>query len=284
MARNLVSLEERFNGIFKVFIKFGTIQSTLIALLCWVIVILGSWIHDFHQPPDFYLSNKRNIFNVLFAKWCLGWTLAFLTPYMVLTYWVKSNRNLKVVCKHVLRLLVAVGIWFVVTFVLDWIEHLTGECEGSDFYSRKHECIREGLVWNGIDISGHSFLLPYCTLIISEEIQVVRFWTNENIRANKKLSPNENGITLTHERIRSNEKFHSELKQKYVSVRYLCNVLYIVCCLLMALWVMLLAFTSIYFHTVNSKVLGIILGLLAWLQTYQAHFLSKYFPGSATGF
>jgi hypothetical protein len=273
MARNLVSLEERFNRIFKVFIRFGTIQSTRIALLCWVIVILGSWIHDFHRPPDFYLSNRRNIPNVLFAKWCLGWTLAFLTPYMVLTYWVKSNRNLKVVCKHVLRLLVGAGVWFVVTFVLDWIEHLTGECEGSDFYSRKHECIREGLVWNGTDISGHSFLLAYCALIISEEIQVISFWTNEN--ANKKIS---------HERIRSNKKFHSELKQKYVSACYLCNVLYIICCLLMALWVTLLAFTSVYFHTVNSKVLGIILGLLAWLQTYQAYFLSKYFPGFATGF
>ena len=296
MAKNqrvaIVSFQEHFNKIFKVFIQFGTIEPVLIALICWIIVIIGSLIHDFHRPPEFYLSDKRNIFNALFAKWCLAWTLAFLTPYMGLTYLVKSKYNLKSVSKKVLRLVVAVAIWFVVTTVLDWIENLTGECEGSDLYSKKKECFREGLVWNGIDISGHSFLLAYCTLIISEEVQVVRYWTNEKIypnetiHANEKNSPNKKIISgeriQTIKQIYPNETFQS--KQEFVSVRCICIVLYICCCLLMMLWVMLLVFTAVYFHTANSKILGIILALSAWILTYKVYFLSEYFAGAATRF
>jgi membrane associated rhomboid family serine protease len=224
----------------------------------------------------------------VFAKWALGWTLAFLTPYMVLIYWVKSRYNLKVVCKNVLRLVVAYVIWYVVTYILNWIEHLTGDCEGTDFYEGKEECRREGLIWNGVDISGHSFLLSYCTLIISEEIQVVKFWTNEMIcsdnesnRANESISSNET-MALNERESRPNERFLFDMKKQPVVVRYLCIILYVICCLLMSMWLILLAFTSMYFHTVNSKVLGIILGLSAWYYTYQVNWWSKYFPGYAT--
>ena len=294
MASKMVSLQESFTKYFKAFTRIGSMQPTIIAVLCWFIVIIGSWIHDFHRPPNFYMSNKRNFFNVVFAKWSLGWTLAFVTPFMVLVYWIKGRANLKVVCKNVLRLVVAVVVWYVVTYILEWIEHLSGECEGTDLYERKEECQNEGLVWNGFDISGHSFLLSYCALIISEEIHAVQFWPKETTYSNPNKSPNEsisssevvvsNDMLQIREKVRANEKFQSDLKRDPEGVRYLCIMWYTICCVLMLMWMMLLVFTSVYFHTVNSKVLGIILGLSTWFFTHQVYFRSKYFPGYATGF
>ena len=294
MASKIASLQQSFIKFFKAFTRIGSIQPTLIALLCWVIVIIGSLIHDFHRPPNFYMSNRRNFFNVVFAKWSLAWTLGLVTPFMVLVYWIKSRANLKVVCKHVLRLVVAVVVWYVVTYILEWIEHLTGDCEGTDLYEKKEECQNEGLVWSGFDISGHSFLLSYCALMISEEIHAVQFWPKETIYCNQNNSPNESvsssemivskEMLQTRERVHVNEKFQSDLKKKPEGVRYLCIMWYTVCCALMLMWIVLLVFTSIYFHTVNSKVLGSILGLSAWYLTYQVYFLSKYFSGYARGF
>ena len=253
-------VEEHFNKVFEFFIKFSTINPTFFAVVCLVIVILGSLICDHHQLPEFYLSNKRSIFNVLFAKWSMAWTLASLTPFMVVTWWEKSKNNLKVVSKCVLRLVVAFMIWFVVTVILDFIEHASGECEGSDLYSSKYECLREGLLWNGLDISGHSFILSYCTLIIGQEIQVIRFWTDKNT-PKKSISP----------------------KEEFVVSCYVRYGLYMLCCLLMLLWIMLLAITSLYFHTVATKVLGVGLGLSSWFFTYEGLFLSKYFPQVSKG-
>ena len=294
MASKIASLQQSFIKFFKAFTRIGSIQPTLIALLCWFIVIIGSLIHDFHRPPNLYMSNRRNFFNVVFAKWSLAWTLGFVTPFMVLVYWIKSRANLKVVCKHVLRLVVAVVVWYVVTYILEWIEHLTGDCEGTDLYEKKEECQNEGLVWSGFDISGHSFLLSYCALMISEEIHAVQFWPKETIYCNQNNSPNESvsssevivskEMLQTRERVHVNEKFQSDLKKKPEGVRYLCIMWYTVCCALMLMWIVLLVFTSIYFHTVNSKVLGSILGLSAWYLTYQVYFLSKYFSGYARGF
>ena len=259
MAKNQArSTDKQFNKIFLIFIKFGITEPDFIALVCWTIVILGSLLCDFHRPPEFYLSNKRNIFNVFFAKWSLAWTLLFLTPYMVLTYWIKSSSNLKVVSKNILRLVVAFVVWFGVTTVFEWIDHFSGDCEGSDFYSRKSECQGQGLVWTGSDISGHSFLLTFCSVIICEEIQLVRFWISADVNSKDK----------------NTNKSKDQLACNVSSVMYICN------CLLLILWLMLLVITSVYFHTTNSKLGGIIIALLAWLLTYRIYFPSKYFPGS----
>ena len=250
------SFKEHFTKIFHFFVNFGTIQPTIIAVICWVIVVVGSWLYDFHRPPEFYFSDKENVLNVLFAKWSLAWTLGLLTPYMVLSYLKLSKNNLKVVFKNVFRLVVALIIWFSVTTVFEWVDNFTGACEGSDFYSKKFECIREGLIWRGFDISGHSFLLTYCTLIISEEIQIVSLLSKEKDRS----------------------KCENEVHN------YASNLLYICCCLLMMLWLVLLAITSIYFHTVETKVLGFGISLTAWLVTYKVYFQEKAPAVGAKGF
>ena len=283
--RQGMSVQECFDKIFKVFINFGTIDPTLIALACWIIVILGSWICDFHRPPEFYLSSNQSIINVLFAKWSMAWTLALVTPYVVLTNWIKSRYNLKVVWKNTLRLIVAFLVWLVVTSFLDWVEHVSGECTGSDLYSTKSECRKEGLLWNGYDISGHCFILTYCALVISEEIQVVSFWTNE--KNHNKNNRFKHGI-VPHERMHANEGVRfmeaSKLQQEFVTARYVSNVLYIFCLALVMLWLILLVITAMYHHTTASKVCGICIGLGAWLCTYKLFFPSEYFPGSTTGF
>lgn len=246
------------------FIKLGTTNRIYIAVLCWFFVIFGSWMNDFHRPPEFYLSKKSNILNVVFAKWSLAWTFGLLAPFMALTYWRRSRSNLKVVCKHLLRLVASYVVWYTLIAILEFVEHQSGKCEGSDLYTTKQECHREGLLWNGFDISGHSFILIYCSLIISEEIQVIRYWRKDNQLRSSGHDERESGTTEN-------------------VTCCIALVLYISCCLLMMLWIFLLAITSVYFHSTNSKLLGTILGLGAWYGTYNILFLSVKFPGAAVG-
>ncbi|XP_028391671.1 fat storage-inducing transmembrane protein-like [Dendronephthya gigantea] len=229
----------------------------------------------------------------------MAWTLASLAPFMVVTWWKKSKNNLKVVCKNVFRLVVAFAIWFAVTRILDFIEHSSGECEGSDLYSSKYECHREGLLWNGLDISGHSFILSYCTLIISEEIDIISFWMNKNT-PEKKISPNrgvsqnkrstpDDGTHFNERKVKHSKSdqisYSNNVKEKpeFVIARYVSYSLYILCCLLIILWLILLVITALYFHTVITKVIGVGLGLSSWFFTYEILFKSNNFPQVTKG-
>ncbi|KAM7436259.1 fat storage-inducing transmembrane protein 2 [Porites harrisoni] len=45
------------------------------AAIYWLVILTGSFLHDFLPFPQSYLSNKRNVFNVYFVKLGWGWTL-----------------------------------------------------------------------------------------------------------------------------------------------------------------------------------------------------------------
>lgn len=40
----------------------------------------------------------------------------------------------------------------------------------------KESCLSEGFPWNAFSISGHTFILIYCNLIIMEEAKALIFW------------------------------------------------------------------------------------------------------------
>lgn len=254
MAEKKRSVMVFLQNVFAFFIKFGNTEPTIRAVSCWVIVVIGSLVHDFHHPPRTYFSNKRNVFNVIFVKFALGWTLAAIAPFVILSSLMKSQGNVSVVLKNVTRLLVAFGVWYIVTSVFDSVLDFTGFCEGSELFSSRRDCVADGLLWKGFDVSGHSFLLAYCSLILSEEIQAYSFWSDEN-----------------------------SWKGRVRFAQPLANFFYICSCLLILLWEVMLVFTAIYFHTVQSKVVGVITGLTSWALTYKVWFESKDFsPGLPT--
>lgn len=255
MASNTVLAH--FKNVFRIFIGFGEIQPTIKAIIYWVIVVIGSLINDFHRPPESYFSSKQNVFNVVFVKSSLLWTLAFVVPFVALTSMMKSQGSVSVLLKDLSRILVVIGVWYVVTTVFDFVLDLTGVCEGSELFSTKETCQADGLIWVGFDISGHCFLLSYCSLVLSEEIQAICFWHDN--------------------------KHSSQWKCHFKFGEYLANILYVCCCLLILLWEGMLACTSIYFHTVDTKIIGIFTGLMCWTVTYKLWYEKQHFsPGIPT--
>jgi len=227
------------------------------AAIYWLVILAGSFIHEFLPLPQSYLSNKRNVFNVYFVKLGWGWTLALLIPFISLTSSVYTSLNPTSMLKHLSRMAVGTFGWYFWVNLFVYIEELTGLCEGEETLSSKETCHHQGFHWDGFDISGHTFILTYSALIISEEIQVKRWWSTEQ--------RNTRGKTWF-------DRWHS-------LVSPLVELLFICISLLLVLWEFMLVCTTVYFHTVHQKVLGALVALFTWYVTYGVWYENEPSPG-----
>ncbi|KAF4526298.1 hypothetical protein B566_EDAN015213 [Ephemera danica] len=136
-----------------------------------------SLIADFIPMPKTYLARTDNIFNVYFVKLGWGWTLLLTLPFIVLTSYTYCCGQRDRMIKHILRLLVATGMWYFWTSLFSYIEFNYGKCYiKSELYDSKKKCTNAGHVWRGLDLSGHAFLLIYSTLVIIEEARAINGW------------------------------------------------------------------------------------------------------------
>jgi len=155
--------------------------------------------------PNSYLSLKTNIFNTYFAKLGWGWTISLLFPFVYLTL-ITRHSHYQILTRHLVRLLIATGVWYIITLFFVRFEEYTGSCKHDDMrgVSRK-VCLSGGHEWQtGHDFSGHTFLLLYSLLIINEEVKSYDKGTNKVDKATEK-SANENGDTsanIEHERLK----------------------------------------------------------------------------------
>ena len=224
------------------------------ASIYWLVVTAGSFIHQFLPLPQSYLSNKRNVFNVHFVKLGWGWTLGLLIPFISLTSSVYTSFNPTAMLKHLSRMAVGTFGWYVWVNLFVFIEEWTGQCVGEETLSSKKSCRLQGYHWDGFDISEHHFLLIYSALVISEEIQVKRWWSATAQR-------NKRGKTVS-------DRFSP-----------LVNLLFICIGLLLVLWEFMLVCTTVYFHTVQQKVLGALVALVTWYVTYGVWYENERWPG-----
>ena len=227
------------------------------AAIYWLAILAGSFIHDFLPLPQSYLSNKRNVFNVYFVKLGWGWTLLLLIPFISLTASVHTSFNPTAMLKHLSRMAVGTFAWYFWVNLFVYIEEITGICEGEETLSSKVTCRLQGFHWDCFDISGHAFLLTYSALVISEEIQVKRWWSTEQ--------RNTRGTTWS-------DRTHAFFSP-------LVELLFICISLLLVLWEFMLIFTTVYFHTVHQKVLGAFVALFTWYVTYGVWYEIELSPG-----
>lgn len=226
------------------------------AAIYWLIVIAGSFSHDFLPLPHSYFSNKRNVFNVYFVKLGWGWTLGLIIPFISLTSFAYTTCNPSAMLRHLSRLVVGTCVWYFWVNLFVYIEELTGFCEGEESLTSKRSCHLQGYHWDGFDISGHTFLLTYSALIISEEIQLKRWLPVLEKEKSKGLFGRTNVL-------------HSLL----IDLFFTCGSL------LLVLWEFMLVCTSLYFHTVHQKVLGALVALFTWHATYKVWYKSELSPG-----
>lgn len=226
------------------------------AAIYWLIVVLGSFIHEFYPLPQSYLSYRRNVFNVYFVKFSWGWTWTLLSLLSILCTAILTSWNVVQMMRHYSRLLVATLGWFALTTMFEYVEHFTGTCTGDASHNSKLTCHRNGYFWEGFDVSGHTFLLIYCCLTISEEIQVVKHLEKKIKESYNQQNPGSKGS------LSFSAKYWYKLLRPFIYVVFICTSL------IMVLWEFMLVTTCIYFHTVLQKLLGAIIAIATWWGTY----------------
>ena len=200
------------------------IQPSSKAVIYWVLVVFGSFIQQYFPPPQSYFSKKTNVFNVYMVKFSWGWTVGVLFLYLV-----ASHRPSRPLARGLARLIVATFSWYFWTTLFVSIEDLTAVCEGGRSFATRSTCKAQGFYWNGFDISGHTFLLIHCCLVMTEEIQ--------------------------------------PLKDKKPRGRVLLLAWCLVG--LQFLWEFMLVCTALYFHTVYDKIVAAAIAIAIWGLTYQ---------------
>ncbi|XP_012561973.1 acyl-coenzyme A diphosphatase FITM2 [Hydra vulgaris] len=230
--------------------------------ILWCIFVFGSLFHDFMPLPPSYFSLRNNFFNVFFVKKGWGWTSGLLFAFLLSLLSKQKQSNVIVCFKNISRIFVLTLTWYLFTSFFETIESYTGNCVGDNNLNIKEVCRNSGFLWNGFDISGHCFLLTYCTLVINEEL-----------------------LATMNVVIQINNNDNNKLKKAYkflgfdfsaVLFDWLIEFFSASLLLLMLLWEVMLFFTCAYFHTLMQKFLGVCFGLLAYYICYRVIFILKH--------
>ena len=273
--REVTKVKIMYNyGYIKILETIFLRKPSYLVIFLWIWVIALSFIKETVTIPKSYFSNKKNLFNQFFVKQGWAWTLVVVGPYMIVSSFVYSAVSWKnSVLRSVIRLIIATALWYLwVQIVFRFIENITGICVNYSGLPNlnitdKVECImlKNGHHWNGFDISGHCFLLIYSLLIINSELQVQKNW----IEIEQSLS---NYILQI-------SKDSTVFKKRYLLTFDIIITLFIINCLLITIWFIMLSSTCLYFHTFFQKVLGAMCAIISWMVTYNEWFKSRFSPG-----
>ena len=158
------------------------------------------------------------------------------------------------------RLIVATVWWYFSTSVFDHTRKKVGYCSGS--FSLSSQLCNENS-WSGLDISGHSFLLVYSSLIILEESKIFSLWDSlpKRLPSMKKSKQRNCASSPTDQITESSRLFENRAPLIYLSI--------ILVTILFLLWNFMLLMTLIYFHNTLQKVLGFLFAVLGWIASYK---------------
>ncbi|XP_061653209.1 fat storage-inducing transmembrane protein 1 [Phyllopteryx taeniolatus] len=198
----------------------------------------------------------------MFLRSGWGWTCIFVGSFVFLLSF-STRRSLSLSFRHLSRLGVAGGLWFVFCKLLDVLENATGSCyeplpgnpeiddsqpllvlrEGES----KAECLKAGMLWRGYEVSEDVFLLCLCCLLLAEETAVFGPYLSLGGCSDAPL-----------------------------------RILFLFCVLLLSLWLFLLLCLLAYFPQFPTQLIGGALGCLSWRGLYQGWYCQGpcwYCPG-----
>ncbi len=229
------------------------------SIILLVVIFLGSTLSAFDMVPDSAFSDRNNPVNIYLVKFSWGWTLLVLVPVTFFSASLYTGLKLTKILQHLSRLAISHVIWYLVTSLIVLLDSSVGTCQVSNIDYR-HECLKQGHLWLGFDISGHVFLLTYCIYVITEECANIRLevWY-------------EYPETLSQENT-VNEKLNEKLKETLLSIHKVISSiiesLELLCLALIVIWGVMVISTSLYFHTFIEKMLGYLCAVLSWYCTH----------------
>jgi len=220
-----------------------------------LLILMASVYSEYNQPlfDQYYVVRKDNVFNQYGTKMGWLWTSLLLLPFIWLTAMLRTNHRFYNAFFSTLRVIIASTLWFLCTKGFNRLEAHTAECiAGSsnlapqDIYS-PIECVN----WApGFDISGHTFLLLFSILILTEEA-----------RAYDELPP-----------CPAPNDEHIPNRDEYLSFKRMRNVaqaLYIALFFLHLFWDFQLIVTVLHYHTLAHKLVGALVAVACWYLTYK---------------
>ncbi|CAK5031273.1 unnamed protein product [Meloidogyne enterolobii] len=229
---------------------FIDVTKKVIAYL--ILVSILSVIAEFVElPRDLYI--KHNVFNRFGTKIGWFWTCLLLCPFMWITSLIHNESYLKAFYSQI-RLLIATIGWYLWTNAFIKFEDQTGVCQGLN-NSSKIDCYNGGGKWiPGFDVSGHTFLLLYSILIVSEES-----FSFKNLPS----KPHSFTTNLpTNQQIKRFEQIRKFVERNFIGL----FVLHL-------LWDFQLIVTALYYHNFLQKLVGAAIAVGCWAVTYRFWFV-----------
>lgn len=172
----------------------------------------------------------------------------------------------KIISKDLTRIIVNTFIWYFSTNSFVAIESVYGTCSESK-YTTRTSCIKIGSgKWTGFDISGHTFLLIFSTLIILEELKVMIGWEHpfgHHLNAlNQDLKRKKN---QKHQQFISWNKFSIPIRINFVLLT-----------LLTLIWDFMLVQTTLFYHTMLQKAIAALWAIVLWSISYRVLYGAKF--------
>ena len=233
-------------------------QPSVKVKILFVMVIFANVISLLSFAPQTCFDDKNNLLNRVFVEFSWGWTLLFMLPMITLLSYVYEKASRLDVSKNLLRVAVAHVIWYVLTTAFVLLDNAVGTCSNAA-YEYRRECHESGSLWYGFDISGHTFLLSYCILIITEEA----------IPASHHVWQQAGSIILSID--------ESNLQKAYNKISPVIDILRLYGVVLILLSTLMTLTTNLYFHTMPEKLLGFIIAVVCWYVTYHYMYGAVWF-------
>lgn len=230
-----------------------TLNLTKMLIFYFAMVAFVSVVCDLQKPVPGYFSNKKNVFNQYFVKLGWGWTLLGICSLLCLTNFVENKGEFKNFQSSVVRVAVMSVLWYICTHSFEWFENVSGHCKFSPGHSTKRACLRAGFSWLGFDVSGHCFLLLFSIIFINQECKALDKISKKLDELERDGSANENPPSLL----------------SLLNCRLYLRIIMIFLAFLMLLWTVMMFFTSVYFHTVVQKLLGLAIATSCWFLVYK---------------
>lgn len=188
-----------------------------------------------------------------------------------------GDRN-KIFWNHLPRIAIATFFWFLWTKLFNVVENNYGRCH-IKAYETKRGCLKAGHFWHSFDISGHTFILIYSSLVLIEEAKPIVGWDNikdylrleDHNRKTQEASPSSNPLRAL------NDSEILVLKSLYEKYTPIIRLLFVGITVLQLLWDIMLVCTMIYYHRMAEKIVSGIIAICTWYFTYRAWYPSKSF-------
>ncbi|XP_012055349.1 PREDICTED: FIT family protein CG10671 [Atta cephalotes] len=242
-----------------------------VAIYCGTIFII-SLIADFIAMPRTYFSRSDNALNQYFVKWGWGWLLSIIVPWVVLTAHTLGCGRRPILLRHLARIILATCAWLIWTKLFNYIETNYGRCLGTrDIHVQsKAKCLQSGRFWSGLDISGHTFILIYSSLILAEEGSSLVGWEGiKDLIMREEHTRSVPTETSTGPLRNLSDDDLGFLKKAHRALTPYLRGLFVAMTLQQLLWDIMLVSTMLYYHIMIEKFLGGAAAIITWYVTYQ---------------